>query len=40
MARSFKKGDWRSGYYRDQTFMLATGMMKLEEIFSQLYGRY
>jgi len=38
MARSFKKGDWRSGYYRDQTFMLATGMMKLEEIFSQLYG--
>ena len=38
MARSFKKGDWRSGYYRDQTFMLATGMMKLEEVFSQLYG--
>ncbi len=38
MARSFKKGDWRSGYYRDQTFMLATGMMTLEEIFAQLYG--
>ncbi len=38
MARVFKKGDWRSGYYRDQTFMLATGMMTLEEIFSQLYG--
>ena len=38
MARAFKKGDWRSGYYRDQTFMLATGMMELEEIFSQLYG--
>jgi pyruvate/2-oxoglutarate/acetoin dehydrogenase E1 component/TPP-dependent pyruvate/acetoin dehydrogenase alpha subunit len=38
MARSFKEGDWRSGYYRDQTFMLAAGMMKLEEIFSQLYG--
>ncbi len=38
MAREFKKGDWRSGYYRDQTFMLATGMMTLEEVFSQLYG--
>lgn len=38
MARAFKKGDWRSGYYRDQTFMLATGMMALEEVFSQLYG--
>ncbi len=38
MARSFKQGDWRSGYYRDQTFMLATGMMTLEEIFAQLYG--
>ncbi len=38
MARSFKNGDWRSGYYRDQTFMLATGMMTLEEIFAQLYG--
>ena len=38
MARAFKDGDWRSGYYRDQTFMFATGMMKLEEFFSQLYG--
>ncbi len=38
MARAFKKGDWRSGYYRDQTFMLATGMMTLEEIFAELYG--
>lgn len=38
MARAFKNGDWRSGYYRDQTFMLATGMMTLEEIFAQLYG--
>ena len=38
MARSFKPGDWRSGYYRDQTFMLASGMIQLEEIFSQLYG--
>jgi len=38
MARAFRDGDWRSGYYRDQTFMLATGMMNLEEFFSQLYG--
>jgi 2-oxoisovalerate dehydrogenase E1 component len=38
MARVFKAGDWRSGYYRDQTFMLAAGMMTLEEFFSQLYG--
>jgi pyruvate/2-oxoglutarate/acetoin dehydrogenase E1 component/TPP-dependent pyruvate/acetoin dehydrogenase alpha subunit len=38
MAKAFKNGDWRSGYYRDQTFMLATGMMTLEEVFAQLYG--
>jgi pyruvate/2-oxoglutarate/acetoin dehydrogenase E1 component/TPP-dependent pyruvate/acetoin dehydrogenase alpha subunit len=38
MARVFKDGDWRSGYYRDQTFMLATGMMTLEEFFAQIYG--
>jgi hypothetical protein len=33
MAKSFKKGDWRSGYYRDQTFMLAAGMLTPEEFF-------
>jgi pyruvate/2-oxoglutarate/acetoin dehydrogenase E1 component/TPP-dependent pyruvate/acetoin dehydrogenase alpha subunit len=38
MARVFRDGDWRSGYYRDQTFMLAAGMMKVEEIFAQIYG--
>lgn len=38
MAKVFKNGDWRSGYYRDQTFMLATGMSTLEEIFAMLYG--
>ncbi|MBE0651400.1 MAG: transketolase [Bacteroidales bacterium] len=38
MARVFQKGDWRSGYYRDQTFMFAAEMMTLEEFFSQLYG--
>lgn len=38
MAKTFKNGDWRSGYYRDQTFMLATGMTTAEEFFHQLYG--
>jgi len=38
MARVFKDGDWRSGYYRDQTFMLAAGLATPEELFSQLYG--
>ena len=38
MAKVFQEGDWRSGYYRDQTFMLASGMTKAEELFSQLYG--
>src|SRR6266542_2812938 len=37
-AKFFKKGDWRSGYYRDQTFMLAAGMLTQEEFFAQLYG--
>ena len=38
MARTFQKGDFRSGYYRDQTFMMAIGVLKLEEIFAQLYA--
>ncbi len=38
MAKVFQDGDWRSGYYRDQTFMFASGLMKLEEAFAQLYG--
>lgn len=38
MARVFREGDWRSGYYRDQTFMLAAGLMKIEELFAQIYG--
>ena len=37
-VKSFREGDWRSGYYRDQTFMLAAGMMTATEFFSQLYG--
>ncbi len=38
MARAFRRGDWRSGYYRDQTFMFATGMATLDEYFAQLYA--
>ncbi|HKK80839.1 MAG TPA: thiamine pyrophosphate-dependent enzyme [Prolixibacteraceae bacterium] len=38
MARTFRKGDWRSGYYRDQTFMLALGLLRPEEFFSMIYG--
>lgn len=38
MAKVFREGDWRSGYYRDQTFMLAAGMTTPEEIFAMLYG--
>jgi 2-oxoisovalerate dehydrogenase E1 component len=38
MARVFQEGDWRAGYYRDQTFMFAAGLMSLEEFFAQLYG--
>ncbi len=38
MAKSFKEGDWRSGYYRDQTFMFAAGMATVKEFFAQLYA--
>lgn len=38
MARAFRKGDWRSGYYRDQTFMFARGLCTVEQYFSQLYA--
>jgi pyruvate/2-oxoglutarate/acetoin dehydrogenase E1 component/TPP-dependent pyruvate/acetoin dehydrogenase alpha subunit len=38
MARVFRPGDIRAGYYRDQTFMLATGMLTLEQFFAQLYA--
>lgn len=37
MARVFRPGDWRTGYYRDQTFMFATGMSDLAKFFGQLY---
>src|SRR5947208_3358733 len=38
MARAFRKGDWRSGYYRDQTFIFAAGIGTLDEFFAQLYA--
>ena len=37
-AKTFRKGDWRSGYYRDQTFMLALDLLKPEEFFAMMYG--
>ena len=37
MARFFKEGDHRSGYYRDQTFMFATNMLTIQQYFAQLY---
>jgi pyruvate/2-oxoglutarate/acetoin dehydrogenase E1 component/TPP-dependent pyruvate/acetoin dehydrogenase alpha subunit len=38
MAKQFKSGDWRSGYYRDQTFLLAAEMTTPKIFFAQLYG--
>lgn len=38
MARYFEKGDFRSGYYRDQTFMFAIDQLTVKEYFAQLYA--
>jgi len=38
LAKVFKDGDWRSGYYRDQTFAFATGITNVYHFFSQLYA--
>ena len=38
MAKSFQSGDFRSGYYRDQTFMFASGLASVEQFFAQLYA--
>lgn len=38
LARYFRDGDWRSGYYRDHTFMMATGITNAEQFFYQVYG--
>lgn len=38
LAKAFQKGDWRSGYYRDQTMMFALGVASVKEFFAQLYA--
>ncbi|NOT36363.1 MAG: transketolase [Saprospiraceae bacterium] len=38
MARAFQKGDYRSGYYRDQTFMFALDLCSVQNYFAQLYA--
>lgn len=38
LAKVFKKGDWRSGYYRDQTFAFAGELLNIYNFFSQLYA--
>ncbi|WP_462249047.1 alpha-ketoacid dehydrogenase subunit alpha/beta [Ekhidna sp.] len=38
MAKYFQNGDWRSGYYRDQTFMMAIGQLNTQQFFAQLYA--
>ena len=38
MAKAFKNGDWRSGYYRDQTFMMAINALTPEQFFAGLYA--
>ena len=38
MAKVFREGDWRSGYYRDQTFAMAVGGLSVDAFFAQLYA--
>ncbi len=38
MAKQFKNGDFRSGYYRDQTFMMAIGELNVQQYFAALYA--
>ena len=38
MSKVFREGDFRSGYYRDQTFMMAIGQMSIRQMFAGLYG--
>ena len=37
-AKVFRDGDFRSGYYRDQTFMMAIGQLSVQEFFASLYA--
>lgn len=38
LAKAFKPGDWRAGYYRDQTILMALGILSVREFFAQLYA--
>ena len=38
MAKAFKNGDFRSGYYRDQTFMMSIGELNAQQFFAGLYA--
>ena len=38
LAKAFKNGDFRSGYYRDQTFMMAIGALNIQQFFAGLYA--
>jgi pyruvate/2-oxoglutarate/acetoin dehydrogenase E1 component/TPP-dependent pyruvate/acetoin dehydrogenase alpha subunit len=38
MAKTFRNGDFRSGYYRDQTFMMSAGLLTIQQFFAQLYA--
>lgn len=38
LAKTFKKGDFRTGYYRDQTLMMSLGLLSLDQFFAQLYA--
>ena len=38
MAKNFRNGDWRSGYYRDQTWLFALGVLNIREFFAQLFA--
>ena len=38
VTHAFRKGDTRSGYYRDQTFVMALGILSVQEFFAQLYA--
>src|SRR3954468_2880552 len=38
MAKFFRPGDWRSGYYRDQTWMFALGIATPQQFFAQMYA--
>ena len=38
LAKVVRPGDWRSGYYRDQTFMMARNLINIQQYFAALYG--